>query len=82
MKDVYENPNKYIGEDVLSRNEKVYSIQEALNKTEEAYAFPKQNTRILCRLPCQRLYVPIDSFPEDDQEHVQQTAIQYHILQK
>ena len=35
MKDVYENPNKYIGEDALSRNEKVYSIQEALNKTEE-----------------------------------------------
>lgn len=35
LKDVYENKEKYFGEE-LTRNEKIYSIQEAINKTNES----------------------------------------------
>lgn len=35
MKDVFENKEKYLGEE-LSRNEKIYSIQEAINKVNES----------------------------------------------
>ena len=35
LKDVYENKEKYFGEE-LTKNEKIYSIQEAIDKTNEA----------------------------------------------
>lgn len=34
LKDVYENKEKYLGEE-LTKNEKIYSIQEAIDKTNE-----------------------------------------------